>query len=141
MAHLSTYLIGMVHRCDWYVPNGSEFAAIIQMFILQSEIIPHESSQHFQRTQQRHHHLTLNIARFDQTHRQRPSESQHQIFGHSKVIEPIRRIHGFFAQKFIVACIRIEQAPIHFDVPRVRVARRDNRRNDPQIEIRIGCVT
>lgn len=51
------------------------------------------------------------------------------------------RVNNFFAQKPVLICIFVEQAPIHFDVPRVRIARRHNRAQYPDNCVRIvECI-
>lgn len=51
------------------------------------------------------------------------------------------RIDNFFTQKFIFASISIEQAPIHFYVPRVCIRWRQNLAQQPEYRIRIiECI-
>jgi hypothetical protein len=51
----------LIRRVDWRygnIPHRSEFTAIVQMLVLEAEEVPNESSEDFQRSEDRCHQVT-----------------------------------------------------------------------------------
>ncbi len=62
-----------------------------------------------------------------------PDKMTEHLFGGSRSTYLVS-INNFFAKESILSSVFVQQAPIHFYVPRECVAGGDNSRDDPEVE-------
>lgn len=60
------------------------------MLVLQSKEIPHETSEHFKRRQNRRQQIARNVFRLGEHEAGTPRESQNKIFDDREIIECLR---------------------------------------------------
>ena len=64
----------------------NRFTAVIKVFIFQSEKVPDESSNDFQRWNNGHNQISMDKFRFGQRQRNGPQKAQYKVLRHGKVI-------------------------------------------------------
>lgn len=60
------------------------------MLVLQTEVVPDETPENLQWTENRYDNLPLDVAHLDEAHGQRPPEPQYQILHDGEVVEPLQ---------------------------------------------------
>jgi hypothetical protein len=65
---ISTHLVGTVHWGHRYVTHSSKITAIVQMLVLQSKVVPNETSEYLQRAENCYHQVVFDVAELDEAH-------------------------------------------------------------------------
>lgn len=89
-------MIVRVDRRNGNVPNATELTAVVEMFVLQTEKVPHEPTEYFQRSQNRRHQITGNDFVLRQCVRYAPHEPEEQVLDDGKIVEELREDRGYY---------------------------------------------
>lgn len=132
---LNNRQVSDLNRTDRYVSDCSELTTIIQMLILQSKEVPDKASEHLQEAEHSRDNQLVGLAlHADIVQIDEPCESEHKVLTDGKVVVVLGRVDNSLAQESVLACVVVEEAPVHFVVPPQLVDGGAHIHDEPQIE-------
>ena len=131
------------HRdgCNGDISHGTKLSTVIQMFVLQTKVVPDESTKDLDQTKDESNDVGIFGGSRAKLHKDvdDPDVSKENIFDDGQVIVELRWIDNLIPKEFILSRVLVEEAPIHLQIPKKFVRRSDERSNDPNVQERVRC--